>query len=115
MPIQIWILDICGFNFYALFGILKTAIWSLSGIMFYSIGNIHFILNKYNDFSLSYKITGALPIFITLLVLTCSVEKSYHIISAYYIIPIVLLILLNLINFETGSHCVTLASLDLSV
>lgn len=91
--------------FYENLALDKGYIWTvfipvLSGIMFYSIGNIHFILNKYNDFSLSYKITGALPIFITLLVLTCSVEKSYHIISAYYIIPIVLLILLNLINFS---------------
>ncbi len=91
--------------FYENLALDKGCIWTvfipvLSGIMFYSIGNIHFILNKYNDFSLSYKITGALPIFITLLVLTCSVEKSYHIISAYYIIPIVLLILLNLINFS---------------
>lgn len=84
----------------------------MCGIMFYSIGNIPPVLKKYNDFSLSYKITGALPVFITLLVLTCSVENSYHIISAHYIAPIVLLILLNLINFSLQKNPSTLLKIE---
>lgn len=69
------------------------------GLTLYSAGNIPFVLNKFNDFSLTYKIVGVLPIFITLLVLTCSVENSYHITAGYYIIPIVFLILFNMINY----------------
>ena len=58
----------------------------------------HFVLKKYNEFSLSYKIVGTLPIFITLLILTCSVEHSYQINSVYYIVPIILLMLINFFN-----------------
>jgi len=90
--------------FYFELSLDKALIWTifipiLCGIIFYSAGNIPFVLNKYNNFSLSYKIVGALSIFITLLILTCSVEKSYHMTSMYYIVPIILLMLFNVINY----------------
>lgn len=103
--------------FYAELSLDSLLIWTifipvLCGITLYSAGNIPVILNKYNDFSLSYKIIGALPIFVTLLVLTCSVEDSYHITSGYYIIPIVLLIMFNLINFVKQKDCNTLLNIE---
>lgn len=69
------------------------------GTLLYSLGNIPMVLNKYNNFSLSYKIASAIPIFITFLILTCSAEESYNITSGYYIIPIVTLIILNITNY----------------
>ncbi len=91
-------------SFYAELSLDTALIWTifipvLCGLILYSAGNIPVVLNKFNDFSLSYKVVGALPIFITLLVLTCSVEHSYHITSGYYILPIVLLMLFNFINY----------------
>lgn len=71
----------------------------LCGTLLYTIGNIPVVLEKYNDFSLSYKVTGIIPIFVTLMVLTCSVEHSYHITSPYYIVPIVVLMLANVLNY----------------
>lgn len=84
----------------------------LCGLILYSIGNIPFILEKYNDFSLSYKIAGAFPIFITLLILTCSVEHSYHITSHYYIVPLVTLIILNLFNIVHQKNKTTLLKIE---
>ncbi|MBQ9149996.1 DUF2157 domain-containing protein [bacterium] len=72
----------------------------LLGTLLYTTGNIPIILNKYNKFSLSYKIVGLIPIFITLLVLTCSVNTTYHILSPYYILPIFILMGLNLLNYQ---------------
>lgn len=71
----------------------------LSGAILYTAGNVPVVLEKYNDFSLSYKVTGILPIFITLLVLTCSVEHSYNITSPYYTVPLLLLFIINLLNY----------------
>lgn len=90
--------------FYSELAIDNELIWTvfipvLCGITLYSAGNIPVVLKKFNDFSLSYKITGAVSIFIILLVLTCSVEESYHITSPYYIVPVILLILFNLFNY----------------
>ena len=90
--------------FYAELSIDNLLVWTifipvLCGALLYTIGNIPIILKKHNKFSLAYKITGALPIFITLLILTCSVEHSYNITSPYYLIPLALLILLNFINY----------------
>ena len=90
--------------FYSELSIDKAMIWTvfipvLCGITLYSAGNIPVVLKKFNDFSLSYKIVGAVPVFITLLILTCSVEESYHITSPYYIVPVVFLILFNGLNY----------------
>jgi len=103
--------------FYAELSLDKMLIWTIfipifCGTALYSAGNIPVVLNKYNDFSLSYKIAGALPIFITLLILTCSVEHSYHITSAYYIVPIVLLMLFNLINYIFHKNSNTLLKIE---
>ncbi len=103
--------------FYAELSLDTALIWTifipvLCGLTLYSAGNIPAVLNKYNDFSLSYKIVGALPIFVTLLVLTCSVEHSYHITSGYYILPIVLLMLFNMINYVRQKDCNTLLKIE---
>ena len=99
------VLLVLGFIFfYAELAIDTALVWTIfmpifSGITLYTIGNIPFVLKKYNEFSLAYKIVGTLPIFITLLILTCSVEHSYQINSAYYIVPIILLMLINFFNY----------------
>lgn len=90
--------------YYAELALDKLEIWTIyipvmTGAFLYTAGNIPFIREKYNDFSIQYKITGALPVFITLLILTCSVEPSYHLISAFYIIPVAFLILFNVLIF----------------
>ena len=98
------VLLILGIVFYYMeLAIDKSLIWTifipiLCGMILYTVGNIPIVLKKYNDFSLMYKVVGMLPIFITLLILTCISESSYHITSPYYILPIVVLILLNFLN-----------------
>lgn len=76
----------------------------LLGTTLYSVGNISVIVEKFNKFSMSYKLTGLAPIFVTLLILTCSVERTYEQTSPYYIVPIVLLIGLNFINFAMNKN-----------
>lgn len=90
--------------FYAQLAIDESMVWTIfmpviCGTLLYSIGNIPFVLNKFNNFSLSYKIVGSLPIFITLLILTCFVENSYNITSPYYTVLPLVLISANLINY----------------
>lgn len=90
--------------FYMDLSLDKDLIWSifipvLCGLVLYTAGNIPVVLEKFNRFSLAYKISGVVPIFITLLVLTCSVEHSYYITSAFYLLPLVVLIFINLVNF----------------
>ncbi len=103
--------------FYAELSLDSALIWTifipvLCGLTLYSAGNVPVVLDKYNDFSLSYKIVGALPIFITLLILTCSVEHSYHITSPYYILPVVLLMILNFASFVTNKKCNLLLKIE---
>ena len=69
------------------------------GAILYTVGNIPQIVEKYNDFSLTYKLVGLAPMFVTLLILTCSVEKSYQLNSPHYVIPLIFLIAVNLISF----------------
>lgn len=108
------VIMILGFIFFYAELALDTAlIWTIFvpitlGIILYSLGNIPIVLNKYNNFSLSYKIVGAIPIFITFLILTCSVEHSYHITSGFYIIPIISLIVFNALNYFMQKNSNTL-------
>ena len=76
----------------------------LIGTTLYSVANISVVLEKFNNFSMSYKLTGLAPIFVTLLILTCSVESSYNQTSPYYIVPIVVLLVLNLIDFVINKN-----------
>ena len=76
----------------------------LLGTTLYSIGNNPVLIEKFNKFSMSYKLTGLVPIFVTLLILTCSVENTYQQTSPYYTVPIVLLIGLNFINFTMNKE-----------
>lgn len=104
------ILYILGTIFYYLELCLDSSLtWTifipfLLGTTLYSVGNIPVIVEKFNKFSISYKLTGLAPIFVTLLILTCSVERTYEQISPYYIVPIVLLIGLNFINFAMNKN-----------
>jgi len=84
-------------------------IWSiyipvLCGVLLYNLGNIPYVLNKFPDFSLAYKLVGIIPVYVILMVLTCSVEHSYHITSPYYIVPMVLLLLFNFINYAISKN-----------
>jgi len=112
------VLMILGFIFfYAELALDTNLIWTIFipitlGIILYSLGNIPIVLNKYNNFSLSYKIVGIFPIFITFLILTCSVEHSYHITSGYYIVPIVSLIVFNIFNFVLQKNANTLLKIE---
>ena len=75
------------------------------GISLYLFGNIPVVLEKYNNFSFSYKIVGLAPIFFTFMVLIFSVEKSYKLISPYYIAPVIFLIILSILNyFKTNNY-----------
>ena len=90
--------------FFADLAIDRVEVWTifipiLCGTFFYTIGNIPIVLNKYNDFSFVYKMVGLLPIFVTLLILTCWVNESYRLVSPFYILPIVFLIVGNLLNY----------------
>lgn len=103
------VLSIIVFIFGVIFSYMDLALdegltWTvfipvLIGTTLYSIGNIPQIIEKFNKFSLSYKLVGLVPIFITLLILTCSVEKSYLQTSFLYLAPLIFVILFNLINF----------------
>lgn len=68
------------------------------GAFLYTLGNFPPIKKNYNDFSLSYKIVGLISIFITLMILTCSIETSYEMLSVNYIMPVMLLIGFNVLN-----------------
>lgn len=104
------ILYILGIIFYYLELALDAGLtWTifiplLIGATLYSVGNIPLITQKFNKFSLSYKLTGLAPIFATFLILTCSVERSYEQTSPYYIVPIVLLIGLNFLNYAINKN-----------
>lgn len=103
------ILSIIVFIFGVIFSYMDLALdegltWTvfipvLIGTVLYSVANISPILEKFNKFSLSYKLVGLVPIFITILILTCSVEKSYLQTSFFYIAPLVFVMLFNFINY----------------
>lgn len=76
----------------------------LIGTTLYSVANIPVVLEKFNNFSMSYKLTGLAPIFVTLLILTCSVASSYNQTSPYYIVPLIALLVLNLIDFVINKN-----------
>jgi len=76
----------------------------LIGISLYSFGNISQVVEKYNKFSLSYKLSGLAPVFVTLLVLTCSVESSYELSSLFYIVPVVFLFIADILNFVAAKE-----------
>jgi uncharacterized membrane protein len=68
------------------------------GSFLYCLGNIPYVQKEYNSFSLAYKLTGLSSIFITLMILTCSIENSYKLVSVNYILPVVLLMIFNFLN-----------------
>lgn len=79
-------------------------IWTLFmpftiGSILYSFGCTNIINEKFTDFAVSYKLSALIPIFITLLILIFSVEGSYLSLRINYILPPVLIIIFNCINF----------------
>ena len=99
------ILFIIGYCFYYMeLDIDHAEVWTIYiplilGTGLYTLGNIPLIKDKFNQFSIIYKVIGSIPIFITILILTCSVEQTYYLTSAFYIIPTIFLIILNLIIY----------------
>ncbi len=90
--------------FYGELSLDKFLVWTIfipvmCGSLLYTVANIPVVLNKYNDFSLCYKIVGSVAIYFTLIVLTCSVEKSYQMLSFYYLAPVLAVIVLNVLNY----------------
>lgn len=115
--ISILLFILCIIFFYAELSIDKFMAWTvfipiLCGLILYNAGNIPVVLNKYNDFSLSYKIAGILPVYITLLVLTCSVEESYQLTSPFYIVPLLLLVLFGVYNYIFQKNSTALLKIE---
>lgn len=115
--ISILLFILCIIFFYAELSIDKFMAWTvfiplLCGLILYNAGNIPIVLNKYNDFSLSYKIVGILPVYITLLVLTCSVEESYQLTSPFYIAPLLLLMLFGVFNYIFQKNSTVLLKIE---
>lgn len=115
--ISILLFILCIIFFYAELSIDKFMAWTvfiplLCGLILYNAGNIPVVLNKYNDFSLSYKIVGILPVYITLLVLTCSVEESYQLTSPFYIVPLMLLMLFGVFNYIFQKNSTALLKIE---
>lgn len=91
--------------FYYDLGIDKCEVWtifmpfSLCGIL-YTFANIPVIQNKFNNFSTVYKITALLSSFFTFLILIFSINHSYQLINPYYIIIPLILIIVNMLNYN---------------
>lgn len=68
------------------------------GLILYQTGNTEKIRENFRNFSLQYKVVGLNAIYITLLILVCSVEDSYELKSPWYIIPVCGLILWSLLS-----------------
>ena len=104
------ILFICAFcSMYAYWDYDWGLIWTIYmpfiiGSILYSAGNTNIVQEKYTAFAVSYKLTALLPMFITFLILIFSVENSYHITKYNYIIPPVLIILFNAVNFVLNKN-----------
>ncbi len=114
------ILFILGYCFYYMeLDIDHAEVWTIYiplilGTGLYTLGNIPLIKDKFNQFSIIYKVIGSIPIFITILILTCSVEQTYYLTSAFYIIPTIFLIILNLIIYIFHKKKETLLKLETS-
>lgn len=72
--------------------------FSLFGIL-YTFANIPVIKNKFSEFSMSYKLIAAVPLFFTLLILIFSVEHSYQMTNIHYLIVPAVTILFNILNY----------------
>lgn len=85
--------------------------FSLFGIL-YTFANIPLLKEKFNDFSLSYKLTALIPLFFTLLIMIFSVQKSYHIINIHYLIVPAVIVLFNILNYCFDKNRDTLVQLE---
>lgn len=72
--------------------------FSLFGIL-YTFANIPAIKEKFNEFSMSYKLVAILPLFFTLLILIFSVESSYNMVNSHYIIVPIAITVFSFINY----------------
>ncbi len=101
LSIVLYILGIC---FY--FGDISSRISInalyvplIVGTSLYTIGNIPFILNKFNKFSLNYKLIGLVPIFWIFLAATCADDTSIRCDEPVYFITLFMVLALNFVNF----------------
>ena len=69
------------------------------GTSLYTIGNIPFILNKFNKFSLNYKLIGLVPIFWIFLAATCADDTTINCDEPVYFTSLFMVLALNFINF----------------
>lgn len=80
---------------------------SLFGLL-YNFANVPVVKEKFNDFSLSYKITGLIPLFFTFLILIFSVQTSYRLADIHYLIIPALIILFSIFNYCSDKNIDTL-------
>ena len=82
------------------------------GCSLYSFGNISLVLEKFNNFSLSYKLTGLFPIFITLLTLTFAEDAMFQTTETSYYVAIVLILMLNFFNYIKNKNETSLLKIE---
>jgi|GEM_PF-1057590 len=77
----------------------------LIGLFLYCLGNVPILKKNYNEFSLSYKICGLVPIFIMFLILSYMKELSFNgpALLISLVVFIILLAVFNLINYSLES------------
>lgn len=92
---------------YAELALDNRLVWTIFmpiilGSFLYFLGNINPINKQYKEFAVFYKLLGLKSIFITLLILTCSVQESYQIHSWQYYLPLIILTVGFFINILTS-------------
>ena len=101
LSIVLYILGICFYfgDISSRMSINALYVPLIVGTSLYTIGNIPFILNKFNKFSLNYKLIGLVPIFWIFLAATCADDTSIRCDEPVYFITLFMVLALNFINF----------------
>lgn len=71
----------------------------LTGCLLYTAGNVPIIKEKFNSFSLTYKIFGLFYVYFTLLALTFSTMSSYNSADLTHVLTLIGLIIINVIIY----------------
>ena len=101
LSIVLYILGICFYfgDISSRMSINALYVPLIVGTSLYTIGNIPFILNKFNKFSLNYKLIGLVPIFWIFLAATCADDTNIRCDEPVYFITLFMVLALNFINF----------------
>jgi len=101
LSIVLYILGICFYfgDISSRMSINALYVPLIVGTSLYTIGNIPFILNKFNKFSLNYKLIGLVPIFWIFLAATCADDTSIRCDEPVYFITLFMVLALNFVNF----------------